>query len=153
MDEKHIWIDLVHLELRLTDRTELFMQGEEAVRNKKVEELESAINFQCGLSYKSYQSKSSLNKIEWPSLPCKQKLLILDHLQKVDGFITDPSLADGFLRCNDLLRQCLAFLRCPRRLNDHEKCPHDVSTLEKLDEIIALMSESRNHHSSVAHFF
>ena len=61
VDESHIWIDTLHMEMRLTDRSETFMQ-EQAVQNGKVRELENAILTQCGLSYKSRKSKTSRGK-------------------------------------------------------------------------------------------
>ena len=141
VDNSHLWIDLVHMELRLTDRTEMFFQ-EEAVLNDKVKELDASILEQCGISYKSYKSKTKTGKLEWPSLSCDQKLLILDHLQDVRRFITDESKAENYLLCAELLRQCLAFLRCPRHYEDHLECPHELQTLEPLESTIKRMSKT-----------
>ena len=147
-DEDHLWIDLLHLTLRLTDRIEMFFQ-ETAVRNGKLMVLEVQMERQCGIKYHHWVKNG---EVKWPSLPGDQKLIWLDRLQDLSGFILSPSVRIELANCMEQLRQVLAFLRCHVKHGKHDLCPHDIKTLEQFSVLTKNMSEWQDPASKWTNF-
>ena len=81
-DEDHLWIDLLHLTLRLTDRIEMFFRDRRDKR--KTDGVGGADGKECGIKYHHWVKNG---EVKWPSLPGNQKLIWLDRLQDFSGFI------------------------------------------------------------------
>ena len=133
----NVWVDILHLTLRLSDRLEMFMK-EIAEKSGKVAEMEKAFAQQCDIKYHHWTQDKV---IKWPSLNADQKLVMLDRLTNLSGFIPDVSHRMGLATCIDQLRKVLAFLRCHVKHDKHEMCPHEVTTLPQLETLVKEMSK------------
>jgi hypothetical protein len=58
-DMDHVWIDILHKALRLTDRIELFLQ-KQAVESGIVRELETAFLEQCNIKYHHWEDEKQV---------------------------------------------------------------------------------------------
>ena len=133
---ENIWIDSLHLLLRLSDRVEMALE-ERAKKNDKIPELNYAVNSQCGFTYTPHWSDKEL---KWPSLTGNQKLSLLE-LSDCSAFSDSPEDSASNSRCISLLKNLIQFLQCHHSHDDHDSCIHQITTFDDMKEEVKQMSK------------
>ena len=134
---KDIFVDLLHMKLRLSDRIENHMH-DLAEKYNTVEKLVKAVK-DIGITYKPYKSK---DKLSWPSLPCDKKMQIMRSVQ-VSQFVPDP---DDARKLSDIMHdfvEVMDFLSYHCALYSHSDCDHPIDTAEKFTSRVQKMSMAR----------
>lgn len=117
----HIFMDLLHALLRITDVVEkyLFIKIFQA---KKVKEFVQAVWEQCGFRWIPYSTKEKkVEKIVFPSLDGKLKKKLF-NLQTLT-FITS---GNTFVSCFQQIGCLFSYLECPK--GSHTTCTHNIKS-------------------------
>lgn len=133
-----IFVDLLHMKLRLSDRIEYHMH-QLAEKHNTVSDLEKAVG-KLGITYKPYKSKKDNKEtLSWPSLPCDMKMEIMRNI-KVSDFVPDGCAANKLQNIMLDFVEVMDFLSCHRELGSHSDCSHTIRTSTEFTERVNQMS-------------
>lgn len=137
---ERVWIDIMHMYLRLSDRIESQIQYL-AENNRKIPELVDAVYKQTGIRYKPFKSNqdSKEDTLIYPNLNCNDKKHLLENLKDCSSFILDSNQIDSLDQLIDNFNEIMNYLFCS--FISHVQCDHPIKDVEVFKERLKLLSK------------